>query len=543
MILILYQRVKAIFLASIGLGKEMNRKKREGNYWVMGSKPKCNVIKEENLMKKLMVVAMLLAFLAVPLTAFGTMGKMAPASKDISVTWFGSLKTYPSWMSNLNFNSDSDVGDWMLDENGVMTDHNVRNELRMGWKGGNDKFDFMIILEADFNLDKNNTDRGAQKKGQTFAMADDQGMTGDDFGVEKLDIGYNFGPFRIHTGWTTRWLDLKTGGLVYGDDHPYIGFTGNIGENFKWEADYTIIYDAMSTEYSDSTDDTLHTGTIVQIKDPSLNPWDGDDLDWRVYSLKGIYTIPSGFAKGFVISPFYAFSDNSAHSNAQVSYLGLEGYGKLGMFTPRFEIVYADGDMEGEGADYDISAMAAYASVDIEICPGFIPYFGIKWEEGDDDPTDDDIDAFNSITDITRYTPTFGMENAIVYRYLTSLGTHLYSGNFNRIGTQPGYGGISNSSKGDAPGLMMWGLGFKGKYGQWSYKVQYMDFEFDDEPTGIDEEVGQEFDLRVAYTFSKHFSIANCFAAFDPGDAIEDMNGDDFDDTALVNTIELIWKW
>jgi hypothetical protein len=37
MILILYQRVRAIFLASIALGKEMNRKKREGNYWVMGS--------------------------------------------------------------------------------------------------------------------------------------------------------------------------------------------------------------------------------------------------------------------------------------------------------------------------------------------------------------------------------------------------------------------------------------------------------------------------------------------------------------------------
>ena len=91
--------------------------------------------------------------------------------------------------------------------------------------------------------------------------------------------------------------------------------------------------------------------------------------------------------------------------------------------------------MPNTGMDYDISAMAAYASVDVEICPGFIPYFGVKWEEGDDDPTDDDIEAFNAITDISRYTPTFGMENAIVYRYLTSLGTHLYSGNFNRIGT------------------------------------------------------------------------------------------------------------
>jgi hypothetical protein len=391
----------------------------------------------------------------------------------------------------------------------------------------------MIILEADFNLDKNNTDRGANKSGATYQILEDQGMTGDDFGVEKLDIGYNFGPFRIHTGWTTRWLDIQTGGLVYGDDHPYIGLTGKIGENFSWEADYTIVYDAT-------------------MRSDSITPFNGDNLDWRFYSVKGMYKIPDGFAKGFVISPFYAFSDNSKEqtNNAQVSYFGLEGYGKLGMFTPRFEIAYADGDTDKDasGRDYDISAMAAYASVDIEVSPSFIPYLGIKWEEGDSDPTDNDIEAFNAITDISRYTPTFGMENAIVYRYVTSLGTHLYSGNFNRIGTQPGYGGISNSSRGDAPGLLMWGLGFKGKYEKWSYKVQYMDFSYDEEPIGLDgtstdDEVGQEFDIRVAYAFSNHFTIANCFAAFDPGDGVQDRLGSDFDETALVNTIELIWSW
>jgi hypothetical protein len=498
----------------------------------MGLKSKFKVIKEEKLMKKLVVFAMAVAFLAVPLTAFGTMGQMSPKSKDITVEWFGSLKTYPSWMSDLDFGGGGGL-DWMLDENGVMTDHNVRNELRMGWKGGNDTFDFMIILEADFNLDKNNTDRGANKAGLTYEIARDQGMAGDDFGVEKLDFGYNFGPFRIHTGWTTRWLDLKTGGLVYGDDHPYIGLTGNIGENFSWEADYTIVYDITTNSVNPT-------------------PFSGDNLDWRFYSVKGIYKIPSGFAKGFVISPFYAFSDNSkeATNNAQVSYFGLEGYGKLGMFTPRFEIAFADGDTDDDatGTDYDISAMAVFASVDIEVNPSFIPYFGIKYEEGDSDPTDDDIEAFNAITDITRYTPTFGMENAIVYRLIPALGTHLYSGNFNVIGTQPGYGGISNSSKGDAPGMLMWGLGFKGKYGKWSYKVQYMDFQFDEEPIGwngtrTDDEVGQEFDVRVAYAFSNHFTIANCFAAFDPGDGVEELMGPDFDDTALVNTIELIWKW
>ena len=473
-----------------------------------------------------MVFAMLVAFLAVPLTAFGTMGQMSPKSKDINVEFFGSLKTYPSWMSNLNFNSDKDsetfnegtddevtVIDGLGDENGFMTDHNIRNELRLGWKGGNDTFDFMVILEADYNLDKDVTDRKPAQTG--------------DFGVEKLDVGYNFGSFRLHTGWADyEFLDMMTGGLAYGNDHPYIGLNGNIGENFSWRLNYIIVYDKTS-------DDT------------GISPWDGDELDWRFYTAKGTYKIPSGSAKGFVISPFYAFSDNSVQNNAQVSYFGLEGYGKLGIFTPRFEIVYADGDTDkdAEGCDYDISAMAAYASVDVEICPGFIPYVGVRYMEGDDDPDDDDIDAYNSIGDIMRYTPTFGMENGIVYRSVPHLGTALYAGNFNMIGDQTGYGGDSNTEMGDAPGLIMWGLGFKGTFGKWSYKVQYMDFSLDEEPEDLDDEMGQEFDLRVAYAFSKHFTIANCFAAFEPGDAVEDAYGSDYDDTALVNTIELTWRW
>ena len=506
-------------------------------------------------MKKLFVFAVVAVFLAFPLTAFGTMGQMSPASKDINVEFFGSMKTYPTWMSQLNFNDNTDVGDWMLDENGPMTDHSIRNELRMGWKGGNDSFDFMIILEADFSFDKNNTDRGGNKAGYTYEYVEDAGFSGESFGIEKLDVGYNFGPFRIHAGWDTRWLDLMTGCLVYADDHPYIGLNGNIGENFSWQADYYVHYDDMSRSTTIETNTALISGGTIKYEEPAINPWDGDSLDWRFYTIKGIYKIPSGFAKGFVISPFYAFSDNNdaQTNNAQVSYVGLEAYGKLGMFTPRFEVAYADGDTDDNaaGKDYDISAMAAYASVDVEICPGFIPYVGVRYMEGDDDPNDDDIDAYNAIGDAMRYTPTFGMENAILYRFVPTLNSFIYAGNFNMFGTAKGYGGTSNTSHGDAPGLMMWGLGFKGKFGNWSYKVQYMDFQFDEAPNvnkaglakDVDDEVGQEFDLRVAYEFSKHFTIANCFSAFDPGDAIEDYYGDDYDDTALVNTIELIWKW
>jgi hypothetical protein len=61
------------------------------------------------------------------------MGQMTPASKDINVEFFGSMKTYPTWMSQLNFNDNTDAGDWMLDENGVMTDQT--SGMRSRWAG------------------------------------------------------------------------------------------------------------------------------------------------------------------------------------------------------------------------------------------------------------------------------------------------------------------------------------------------------------------------------------------------------------------------
>ena len=65
-------------------------------------------------------------------------------------------------------------------------------------------------------------DRGAR----VGEISNDIGMTGEDFGVEKLDFSYDFTshglPVTVQTGWNTKWLDIETGGVLYGDDHPYI---------------------------------------------------------------------------------------------------------------------------------------------------------------------------------------------------------------------------------------------------------------------------------------------------------------------------------
>ncbi len=178
-------------------------------------------------MKKWILVSMVLMFFSFPFSASAKMGELIPKSKDIEVKFFGSVKTYPTFLGDVDLNSKDTEYDRILDENGWMADHNVRNELRMGWVGKGDNWDFLIILEADFNLSKAHADRGAD-----LTQSLDSGMTGEDFGVEKLNLRYNFGPVAIKTGWNTRFLDIMTGGVLYGDDHPYIGLEGKLGNNF-----------------------------------------------------------------------------------------------------------------------------------------------------------------------------------------------------------------------------------------------------------------------------------------------------------------------
>ena len=472
-------------------------------------------------MKKSFFASFLIVSLILfPMIASAETGNVIAKSKDINITMFGSLKTLPHFIENADFNDNNTGLDFIIDENGFMEDHNIRNEVRIGWSAKGKDWDFLIILESDINLNKANVDRGADG-----TAPKDSGMTGEDFAVEKLNFGYDFGGVKINTGWNTKFLDIRTGGILYGDDHPYIGFSGKMG-NAPWEALYIIIQDET---------------------DSSSGFRDGDTLDWRVYTFRVGLDVG-----GYTIAPMYAYSDNEDHG-ADVSYLGVEGYGKIGMFTPRFEFVYAIGDQDTATGDNDISAYGFYGSIEAHISKACNVYFGGYYLSGDDDPNDDDVEAFNGIGNIARYSSTFGMENAFIYRFNPALGTHLYSNNFNTLGSVPGYGGISNSSKSDAPGMIMLGVGCRGALSEkLSYKAQAMYFAFAEEAnltnvvdpgSEVDDEVGIELDLQLTYKFNKHFSIGNVLAAFIPGDGVTDRLGDDYDETGFINTIEMIWKF
>lgn len=471
-------------------------------------------------MKKSLISSLLIASLIfLPFIAMADLGDVVAKSKDIEITMFGRLKTLPHIIENADFNSDNTRFDQIGEENGNMEDHSIRNEIRFGWAAKASDWDFLIVLEHDFTLNKVNVDR------QTGASSNK-----DTFGVEKLDFGYNFTPaIRLSTGWSDKFLDINSGGILYGDDHPFIGFNGKFG-NHAWEALYIIIQDEIEQQGSGALD--------------------GDTLDWRVYTLRAGFNL-----SGFTLAPIYAFSDNEA-ALADVHYLGFEGFGKLGIFTPRFEFIYAMGDKKVLGADdKDIKAFGGFASIEASISKALNIYAGGYYLSGDDDAADDDVEAFNGITNISRYTPTFGMENALIYRTVSAMGSVLYSNNFALLGTPgSGYGGIGNSSRGEnSPGMISLGVGARGDINeQFSYKTQIQYFMFAEEDgltnvvnpgQKVDDTVGIEFDLNLTYKFNSHFSLGNTLSVFFPDDGITDRLGRDFDETAILNTIEMVWQF
>ena len=450
---------------------------------------------------------------------------LVTASPGLDIQLFGSLKTFPTFGGNFDFNKNNTDFDWLLDESGYIDNDQVtvRNEFRLGVKGAGENWDFIAILESDFALDKDNVDRGA-RKGE---ISNDIGMTGEDFGVEKLKFTYDFNgyglPMAIETGWQTNYLDLETGGLLYGDDHPFIGLTGKYND-ISWETMALLVYDSAASDGNGTRD------------------------DWQVYT--GKMTLPAG---SFKISPFYAYSDNHRRS-ANVHYIGVQAYGKMGMLIPSAEAVYATGNKENytaDGGDADISAYGGFAALQVAVSDAFNPYFGGYIISGDDDANDDEINAFNPITNISRYSGTFGMENAFIYRYVPVIGSHLYSNTFDTLGgAGTGYGGISDSASANSPGMYSLGLGAKGAIGKWAYKAQFQYFLLAEagaleDVTGnsIDSNMGWEIDWQLTYNFSRNFSIGNVISVFDPGQAVQDLRGEDFDQMALLDTVELTWNF
>ncbi len=448
-----------------------------------------------------------------------------PAMADIS--FFGTARVIPTYYSNFNFD-DNTPDPPTINEGGLVQGEHIRSELRLGWKAGGDNWKIMMIAETDLIMEKDTVDRSFYTSATKGNPAGPN--AGGEFGIERFEANYTFSPACVlSTGWNIRAADIKTGGLLFGDDHPFIEIGGKLSENLKYALSYIPVNNRQL--------------------DPGVSPVTND---WRVYMLKVNAGVGSGDAK-FDLSPILVFSDNRLR-NAQVYYYGVEVTGQVGIFKPSFEFIYADGEFRH--TSLDIQAYAFFAGVEAAVSKTINPYVAIRYGSGDDNAGDNDVEGFIGITDIGRFTPLMGMDGNILGEALpsTPYGATLYSYAPERSTSGNLYGGISDAGSGNNPGHMIVALGSKGAISEpLSYKAQIFLIWFDE--TGnltnlqspgskVDDYAGTTFDLQLKYAFSKNFYSSFIYSAFVPGDGIKDQLSPSADAaTAQVASLTFGWSY
>ncbi len=320
---------------------------------------------------------------------------------------------------------------------------------------------------------------------------------------------------QLQAGWDLRYLDLKTGGLLYGDDHPFVGLRGK-GRELSYELLYIPI------------ENSVKTGS-------------GEASDWRVYTAKVSKELDS-----MTISPILAYSDNNTRS-AEITYYGVEGIGQISGANISFELIGASGDVGGR----NLKSKAAYAGLELPISNSFKPYVAVRYTQGDSDQNDGTVEGFNGITDIGRFSGLMGMDGNILGENLSAgYAATLYSYSPERTGGKgvQGYGGIGNGASGTNPGSKIVAIGTKGDLSEFSsnlsYKAQTFFIWFDDTSNlgnAISDYAGTTFDLQLKYAFNKNFSVDYIFSTFLPGDGIKDQGI--AGDNAYVNMLSMNWGY
>jgi hypothetical protein len=469
------------------------------------------------MMRKSMVVLLV----AILVAAFAV-----PAMADIS--FFGTARILPTYYSNFDFNDNLPDAP-TLNEGGLTMGEHIRSELRLGWKAGGDKWKIMMIAESDLIFEKDTVDRSFYNTGTKGTPA--AANAGGEFGIERVELNYTFAPALVlSTGWNIRAADIRTGGLLFGDDHPFIELGGKLTENLK----YALTYIAINNRQL--------TSGVSPVAD-----------DWRAYLLKFNAIVGAGDVK-FDLSPMVLYSDNRMR-NARVYYYGIEGTGQIGMIKPSFEFIVADGEFRTTPT-VDIKSIAAFAGIELAVSKAFNPYVAFRYAKGDDNSSDNEAEGFVGITDIARFTPLIGMDGNILGEALGNpYGNALYSYAPERRTPGNLYGGISNAGSGNNPGHKLLAIGAKGAISEpLSYKAQVFMIWFDKTgniPVGagktvssVDKYAGTTFDLQVVYKFSNNFSTNFIYSTFVPGDGIKDQLSTLADDTpAMLASLGLVWTY
>ncbi|WP_018404586.1 hypothetical protein [Marinobacter gelidimuriae] len=480
-----------------------------------------------------------LGFLGVLVAVSGAPAAMAlevPTASGVKLDIFTQGKFQPTYFSNFDLDSSVDDDATGTSAGGVQVgDEHVRAEVRLGVMASGKNWTGKLLLENDFALDANSVDRAYR---------------GQRFGLEQAFFTYTFDPaFTLQGGWTFKNLDLASGGLLYGDDHPLFGATGktSLGN-----------YDVYWMPIND--------GLISKSFDPdgsSVNAANGK-LDWNVYASK--FDIDLG--NGSRVSPILTYSDNQ-QQDAKATYFGVEYIGNIGAVKVRAEVLGVTGSIDGgsstlenetvvNNSGNDISAYAAFASFEYPVSDAFNPFIALRVASGDDDPTDNDVEGWVGITDIGRYSPLIGIDGQFLGwgpGSNAALSSGLFGLALDRAGPGgAGYGGIENKGTGNNPGQIMLSFGSSGNLSSISPKLSYQAqvFPMWYQQTGgletlstasgsVDSFAGTELDLAVKYQANEYFAPRLVLSSFLPGKGVEDATG--VNDAAYVAMLELNWNY
>ncbi|SDG29398.1 hypothetical protein SAMN05216241_10855 [Limimonas halophila] len=434
-------------------------------------------------------------------------------------------------------------------------DEHVRSEIRFGATFAGDNWTGKIILENDFTTSINTVDR--INRGQRF-------------GLERVYFTYEFSPaFKLGGGWEFKALDIGTGGLLYGDDAPTFGFSGDLGGGTSYEIFWMPITDA------NDADQGFVRQTAPEIAD--------GDADMSVFAGK----VDFDLGEQGRVAPIIAHARNNQHDNNN-TWFGGEYVGNFGKLNVLAEAMGAFGEFDsGAGtvaspnaqlnqqslANDDIQAYAAYFSAKYKATDAFQPYASFRLNSGDDDPFDNDVEGWLGITDISRFSGHDGIDGGFFgYQPVNpALGSGLFGTGFDfagpassdilGVGRSSGapiggngatYGGIQNSGTGLNPGQIRGTVGSTGNLTpKLSYHGQVNVLWY--EATGgleavpgsandVDSFAGVQGTAQLKYQWGQYVSTRAIASVFEPGQGVDDTLGGE-QDTAGLGMVELKWAF
>ncbi len=386
-----------------------------------------------------------------------------------------------------------------------------------------------VLLEAQTILDGNLIDDRSNSTSPSGAPSPPfAGTSGEDngFHIERAWIDYAFPgtPVRMRVG-AHLWFHDAAG--LFGDDDPGIFFFARLGANKEWElkAAAVIQQEASRLGLVNDNDNVYYLGTLAY----------NGKFQGQAYRLAlDVMYQRDRFNGGPRTGTVQAQEHDYVVLMPNLTW-------NLGRLSGLAQFNFGVGDADGtDGQDYDIMTWAVVGQVELNL--GIVrPLVGIIYAQGDDDPTDNDLEGFNNfthndigLTGFTRFFNTFdGFMNDFsptpARSALAPFGTHtVYNYLHDRLGNNAHTGIVSALSN---PGTVLIPVGLKiFPVKQVQVNLYYMYVGLEDAATlerlagrSIDESLWHEVGMKWIWTLNPHFNIQVRGVLAIPDDGIKDL--------------------